>query len=135
MFSTHDDGVVNDQSNGRRQAAQCHEIKALVQYAKDDEGNGDGGWDNQARHYGGAPVAQEQNKNGGGENKADEDGVAHAGDGIIDQIGLIVEGRKTGSRRQGFAQVFDGRDALRWPPRRCCCRVDERGSAAQPAFR
>ena len=41
-----------------------------------------------------AQVTQEEKENDAGENKADENGVAHTGDGFANELGLIVEGNE-----------------------------------------
>ena len=45
-----DDGVIDDQAYGGRQAAQRHQIKALTQPAQSDERNGNCRGDHQASH-------------------------------------------------------------------------------------
>ena len=49
------------------------------------------------------PVAQEEEENDAGQNEADEDGVAHAGDGVAHQLRLIVEELELDARRQLLA--------------------------------
>ena len=46
------------------------------------------------------PVAQKEEENHAGQNQADEDGVAHAGDGVAHQLRLVVKELELDARRQ-----------------------------------
>ena len=103
----HHDGVVDHQAHGGGQAAQRHQVEALVHDAQHDEGDGDGGGDHQARDQRRAPIAQEQHHDQGRQHESDEDGVAHALDGILDDFGLIVERAQVDALGQFLADARD----------------------------
>ena len=117
----HHDGVVDDQPDGRGQAAEGHQVEGLVQQAERDEGDRDGDRDDEPRDQRRAPVAQEQHHDAGGEDQADQDGVAHAVDGFVDEFGLVVEGPQLDGLGELAADARRSRGGSRWPRSRCCC--------------
>ena len=54
-----------------------------------------------------APIAQEQHQNDGGQKQSDQDSVAHALDGLLHQIGLIVERCQRDAFGKRFANAVD----------------------------
>ena len=87
------DGVVDDETDGGGETAERHQVEAFAEEAQDDERDGDGGGDDQSGHERTAPVAQEQHQDDGGQNQTDDDGIAHAPDGIRDNFRLVVVSR------------------------------------------
>ena len=59
--------------------------------AEDDEGDEKRDGNDETGDEGCAPVAKEKDEYNGREKNADEDGVANAGDGIVNDGGLVVE--------------------------------------------
>ena len=101
----HHDRVVDHQADRGGQAAERHQVEALAEHAQRDEGDRDGRRNHQPGDQRRAPVAQEQHHDQRGQNQADEDGVAHAVDRIVDQIRLIVERLQVDALRQLLADV------------------------------
>src|SRR6266481_2823669 len=79
IFEDHD-GIVDDQTDGSGEAAQCHQVETLIGHFQDNEGNKQSDSYDQARHKRSSPIAQEQHENDGREQNADEHGIAYAGD-------------------------------------------------------
>src|SRR6202011_2766371 len=102
-----DDGVIDDQTDGGGEAAQRHEVERLSDDPEEEDGDGDGDGNNQAGDERGAPVAQEEEEDDAGEDEADEDGVADAGDGLADQLGLVVEGLEVDVGGELGAELVD----------------------------
>ena len=96
----HHNRVVDDQSHRGGKTSQGHQVEALVHQTQGYERDADGGGNDQCSDQRAAPVAQEDNQNDRGEQQADENGVAHTGDGIANQRGLIVECLHLDARRK-----------------------------------
>jgi len=103
----HHDGVVDHQAHGRGQAAQGHQVETLAYGSQGDEGHGDGGGNHQTGHQRGSPVPQEQHHDERCQHQADQDGVAHALDGVVDEFRLIVEGAQLDAFGQRLANLVD----------------------------
>ncbi len=86
----HHDRVVDDQADGRRDAAQGHDIEAHVQDIKqkqrggDDAGHGDNG------NQGDFEAAQEDEQNQGRQRDADQNGIPDALGRGEDQFTLVI---------------------------------------------
>ena len=111
-----DDGVVDHQADGGGQAAERHQVEALAQHAQRDEGDRDRGRNHQPGDERRAPVAQEQHHDERRQNQADQDRVAHALDGVVDDVRLIVERLQLDARRQLAADAARSPRAPRRPP-------------------
>ena len=96
----HHDGVVDHQTDRGRQSAERHQVEALVEQLERDERDEYGRGNHQHGDDRGAPVAQKQHHDERGENDADQDGIAHAVDGIDHQTRLVVERLEVDSGRQ-----------------------------------
>ncbi len=129
----HHDGVVDHQPDGGGETAQRHQVEALAQQAQRDERDRDGGGNHQAGDERSAPIAQEQHHDQRGQHEAQQDGVAHALDGFVDDLRLIVEGFELHALRQRLRGCFRFRRGRRPPPARYCCRAGGKYSAAPPA--
>ena len=96
----HHNGVVDRQADSCGQAAQCHQVEALADQPQHQHCNRDGDRNDQAGNQRGGPVAQKKKENDTGQDKPDEDGVAHAGDAVAHNLRLIVKGFEIHARRQ-----------------------------------
>jgi len=85
------DGIIDDQTDGGCETAEGHQVEALAGEFEEDEGDQYGDGNDEAGHERRAPVAQKDDDDDGRQDDADEDGVAHAGDAVADQLRLIVE--------------------------------------------
>ena len=103
----HHDGVVDHQSNRRRQAAQGHQVEGLPDDPEKEDRHRDGYRNHEACDQRAGPVAQEEEQDHAGQHKPDEDGVAHAGDGLAHQLGLVVEGSEMHSGGERPAELCD----------------------------
>src|SRR6266436_6581248 len=103
----HDDRVVNDRANSGGQTAERHEIEPLSGELQNDEGDEKRGRNHEASNKRSAPVAQEENKDDGRENEAKQYGVANAGDGFVDDGGLIVEWLDMHAGWQSWPKLLD----------------------------
>ena len=122
VFDDHD-GIVDHQPDGCGQPAQRHQVETLAQEFERDEGHQNRDRNDQSGDDRCSPVAQEDHQDDGGQNQAQQNGIAHALDGIADDDGLVVERLDLNSRRQRLANLGDFvvyfiRD-LAW----CCCRA------------
>src|SRR6185437_13579388 len=66
-----------------------------------------GYWNYQSRDNRCSPVAQKDHQDDGGQNQAQQNGVAHASDGIANDDGLVIEGLDFNSGREGLANLGD----------------------------
>ncbi len=103
----HHDGIINHQPDRGCQSTQRHQVESLVEHLEGDEGHQHRDRNHQARHQRTSPVVQKQHHDERGENQANQDRVAHAGDGSGDDLRLIVERLNMDSRRQRRANVLD----------------------------
>ena len=74
------DGIVDDQADGCGQTAQRHQVEALADRPKHQNGDSNRHRNHQPSDERRRPVAKEEEENDTGQNEPDEDGVAHAGD-------------------------------------------------------
>ncbi len=101
-FDDHD-GVINHQSDRRRDAAEGHQVKAHVGEAHCDQRDKDCDGDNDDRHQRGPPVLEKDEEDRDGEDEAEDDRLPHAVNRIADEEGLIVEeGEFHVGREEGF---------------------------------
>ena len=103
----HDDGIVDDQADSGRQATQGHQVETLAQQPQPDKSDRDGSGNDQPGDQRRAPVAQKEHHDGGGEQQSDQDRVAHAADGCVDDLRLIVERLQRHAGRQRSPQGLD----------------------------
>ena len=103
----HHDGVVNHQPDGGCKTAERHQVEALVEYLERDKGDEDGRGNHQHGDDRGSPVAQKQHHDERSQDDSDENGVAHAVDGIDHQARLIVEGLEVNAGGQRLPNAFD----------------------------
>ncbi len=96
----HHDGVVDDQPDGHRQAAERHQVQALTEAPDGKEGGRQGQGHGQRGRQPGPEVAQEERDHAHAQGDADQDGVAHGANGLVDQLGLIVDRRERDSLGQ-----------------------------------
>ena len=109
----HHDGVVDDQTDGGGEAAEGHQIEGLSDGPEKENRNRYGYRNDEAGDQRAGPVAQKEEENHAGQHKPDEDGVAHAGDGLAHQFGLVVKGGEMDPGGQGAAELRDlGGDAI-----------------------
>src|SRR6185437_4323101 len=66
-----------------------------------------GYWNYQSRDNRCSPVAQKDHQDDGGQNQAQQNGVAHASDGIANDDGLVIEGLDLNSGRERLANLGD----------------------------
>ncbi len=102
-----DDGVVDDEADGGGETAERHEIEALAEQPHEEHGDRDRDRNDEARDDRRTPVAQEEEENHAGENEADEDGIAHAGDALAHQLRLVVKGLEVDARGKLLAQLIE----------------------------
>ncbi len=102
------DGVVDDETNGRGEAAEGHEVEALADGPERKDGDGDGDGDDETRDEGGAPATQEEEEDDACEDEADEDGVAHAADAVANDFRLVVVGLEVHAAREFGLELRDG---------------------------
>ena len=69
-------------------------LKLLADDPEEEDSDGDRDGNDEAGDERAGPVAQEEEEDDAGEDEADEDGVADAGDGLADELGLVVERRE-----------------------------------------
>ena len=81
-----DDGVIDDETDGSGEAAERHQVEALADGPKEQDGDGDRYGNDETGDQRGAPVAQEEKQDEAGQHQADEDGVAHTGDTLVHQL-------------------------------------------------
>src|SRR5713226_7983277 len=108
IFEDHD-GIVDDQANGGCKAAQSHQIETLIGHFQNDEGDEQSDRYDQPGDERSSPIAQEQDKDDRREQNADEHGIAHAGDGVVNDGGLIVKRLKVNSWGQSGGELLDER--------------------------
>ena len=104
-----DDGVVNDQADAGRDAAERHHVEAHVRQLHGDEGDehGDGDGDDGRPHA--APVFQEEIQNEHRQDEAEDDGVPDAADGVAHELRLVVVKREVHVRRQFLPELLQFR--------------------------
>ncbi len=95
-----DDGVVDDEADGGGETTERHQVEGLSDEPEEEDGDGDGDGNDEAGDERAGPVAQEEEEDDAGEDEADEDGVADAGDGLANELGLIVEGGEMHAGRE-----------------------------------
>ena len=104
----HHDRVVNHKPDANGHRAQRHEVQREACQPHEQERDEDRHWDNCRSGERGADVAQEHQQDDHGEQSPDEDRVANAADGFLDQDALVVEhaglcpGRKSPLQRRHF---------------------------------
>ena len=99
----HHDRVVNDQADGRGNAAECHqvEIHAAEFHHENCQQNGDG--NHHSRYQRRSPTPQEQVENGDGKKQTEDDGLPSAKHRVANKQGLVVKERQFNIRRHVFA--------------------------------
>ena len=109
-----DDRVVDHEADRGREAAERHQVEALAHHAQRDEGDRERRRNHQAGDERRAPVAQEQHHDERRQHEADQHGVAHARDRIVDEVRLVVERLQIDALRQLLADRLDlGVDRVR----------------------
>ena len=103
------DGIVDDQTDGSGEAAQSHQVETLIGHFQHDEGSQQSDGYDQASYQRSSPIAEEQHENDGREQNADEYGIAHAGDGIVDDGGLVVKRLEMNAGRQRRGEFLNER--------------------------
>ena len=101
----HHDRVVDHQADGDRQPAHRHDVDGLAQPAHDQERRHDGEREGDRGDEGETPVAQEHEQDDHREQAADDDRVAHVGDGGGDELGQVVGLRHPQAGRQRPREV------------------------------
>ena len=86
----HHDHVVDNQPDRRRHPAQRHHVEAHVQHRQQQHGDRQHRGHHDQRHHDHPHVAQEHEQDQAGQHDADQDRVAHAAGGALDQLGLVV---------------------------------------------
>ena len=117
----HDDGVVDDQPDGDREAAHRHDVDRFAEPPHDQEGGHDGEGQRDRGDQRQPPVAQEDEQHDHREDAADEDRVADVGDRGGHELREVVGLGELQAGRQGFGEIGERRfDARRG--RRGCSR-------------
>jgi hypothetical protein len=101
----HHHGVVDDQADRDREAAHRHLIDRAAEDPHEDEGGDDRQRQRQRGDGGQAHVAQEDDEDDDGEEPADQDRVAHAGDGVADELGEVVDLGDGDAGRESLFQI------------------------------
>src|SRR5262249_25969712 len=102
-----DDRVIDYQANRGGEAAKSHQVEALPSDLQNDEGDKQSDRNHQASDKRGTPVAEKQNQNDGGKRDTYKHGVAHAGDGIVNNGRLIVKRFETNAFWQTGRQFLN----------------------------
>jgi hypothetical protein len=97
----HHDDVVDDEPDGRRDAAERHDVEAHLQDAEHQNGHRQGPGHHNQRDEQDAQVAQECHQHDSRQHQADEHGVAHAGFGLQHEFALVVPFDQLHAGRQG----------------------------------
>ena len=67
----HHDGIVDHQSDRGGEATKRHQVETFAQHLQSDKGDEHSDGNDQAGDHRGAPIAQKNNQNDGGENETD----------------------------------------------------------------
>ena len=94
------DLVVDDQTNSRSKTSQGHEVETLTGELHCDKRDEHRNGHDESRHDRCAPIAQKEPNDQSGEKQSNDNSVAHAGDGFLDDVGLIVERMNLNTGRQ-----------------------------------
>ncbi len=84
-----DDGVVHDQADCERQAAQRHRIQRITAQVEEGERGDDRNRDGERHHQRAAHVAQEEEQDQDGEEAADHRVCFHVRDGVLDKVRVV----------------------------------------------
>ena len=103
------DGIVDDDSDGDREAAQAHQVERSSREGDAQERDGDGERKRQRGGERGAPLAEEEQQHRDGEDAADQHGVANAVHRLADQRRLIVYGLESDARGEQRSDGVDRR--------------------------
>ena len=98
----HHNRIVDDETHRGCETPEGHQVEALPERPQHDERDRDGGGDYESGNEGTAPVPQKQNENNCRQNEADNNGVAHTGNRVFDQFGLVIKRLQLHARGQGF---------------------------------
>src|SRR5690348_1925065 len=102
-----DDGVIDDDADGKRQGEERHVVQREVHAAHKREGRDDARRDGDRSNQNGPPVAHEEKHDGAGENTSENQVFEKGVDRGFDKIGNIVNHAKLDSGRQLSAQFID----------------------------
>ena len=83
--------VVNNETDGRRKPSQCHEIETLSEQLHRDKRDEHRYGYHESRHDSRAPVPQEKPNDERRQKQSDNNGIADTGNGLLHDIGLVVE--------------------------------------------
>ena len=90
VFNCHG-GVVDEDADGERHAAEGHDVDGFVEHVEHDERAEDGERNGDGDDDGGAPTAEEDEDHDGGEAGGDDGFADDAVDGAADEDGLVGE--------------------------------------------
>src|SRR5206468_11720528 len=96
--------VVNTETDGRRKPSQCHEIATLSEQLHRDKRDEHRYVYHESRHDSRAPVPQEKPDDERRQKQSDYDGIADTGNGLLHDIGLVVEGPDLDAGRQAWTR-------------------------------
>jgi hypothetical protein len=117
----HHDGIVEDQSDPGRDAAQGHEVEAHAERVEHQAGDRYGTGDHRGRDRRRAQVGDEHKQGGNGQQHPNGDTVAHAANRVLHQFGLVVVDREPhigmGALQDGQAIAHAARDRHGVPAR------------------
>ena len=103
----HDNRVVDHEADCRSQAAERHQVEALAEDAQRDEGDGQRGRNHQTGDERGTPIAQKQHHDERRQDEPDDHRVAHARDGVVDNLRLVVKRLQRDALRQAAPDGLD----------------------------
>jgi hypothetical protein len=108
----HNDGIIDDQTNRRCDAAQRHHVEAHAQRQQRNASRSKRRRKQRRCHHHQSPAAQEEEQHKARQKSPQKDGVADGVGGTRDQFGLIIIGTDFYIRRQPGAlyPVFDRLD-------------------------
>src|SRR5206468_12216803 len=96
--------IVNNDTDDCRKPTQCHEIETLAEQLHRDKRDEHRYGYHESRHHSRAPVPQEKPHEERRQKQSDYDGIADTGNGLLHDIGLVVEGPDLDDGRQAWTK-------------------------------
>ena len=101
------DGVVDNETDRRSEAAQRHQVETLPNDPEKENRNRDSDRYDQTGDQRRGPVTEKEKQDGARKQKPNQNRVAHTGDAVANEFGLIVKRLQMNSRWQSLTELLD----------------------------
>src|SRR5262249_17847203 len=106
----HDNGIVDDDADREHEPEQRKVVQRKAEYRHDEEGPDQRYRNGNDRNDGGAPGLQEQDHHQYDEDHRLQDGLADRADGLLNELGRVVDDRVLDARRKALRELIHGGD-------------------------